>query len=82
MPATRRPGLTWRNYPGLSKDPFVGGFSAQSPYAQFYLPTLANFNNVDTNIISPAIQAVERGANVAQHEVGQSQLNSAVNCKS
>ena len=71
------------NYPGLSKAPFVAGFSAQSPYARFYLPTVANFNNVDTNIISPAIQAVERGANVASTlKSAGSQLNSAVNCPS
>jgi multiple sugar transport system substrate-binding protein len=69
------------NYPGLAKAPFVSGFSAQSPYARFYLPTVADFNNVDANIISPAIQAVERGANVsATLQSASAQLNSAVNC--
>src|SRR5258708_18597982 len=51
------------SYPGLASTPFVAGFSAQSPYARFYLPTVANFSNVDTNVISPAIQAVARGSN-------------------
>jgi ABC-type glycerol-3-phosphate transport system substrate-binding protein len=69
------------NYPGLASTPFVAGFSAQSPYARFYLPTVANFNNVDSNIISPAIQAVERGANVASTlKSASAQLNSAQNC--
>jgi multiple sugar transport system substrate-binding protein len=70
------------NYPGLSSNPWVGGFSAQSPYAKFYLGTIANFNNVDANIIAPAIQAAERGANVASTlQSASSALNSAVNCK-
>jgi multiple sugar transport system substrate-binding protein len=69
------------SYPELASTPFVAGFSAQSPYARFYLPTVANFSNVDTNVISPAIQAVERGANVASTlKSAGSQLNSAVNC--
>ena len=70
------------NYPGLSSNPYVAGFSAQTPYAKFYLATLANFNQVDTNIISPAIQAAERGANVASTlKSASTQLNSAVNCR-
>jgi multiple sugar transport system substrate-binding protein len=68
-------------YPGLAAAPFVAGFGAQTPYARFYLPTVANFNDVDSNIISPAIQEVERGANVASTlKSASSQLNSAVNC--
>ncbi|HUA27798.1 MAG TPA: ABC transporter substrate-binding protein [Streptosporangiaceae bacterium] len=69
------------NYPGLKSNPWVAGFSAQSPYAKFYLGTVADFSNVDGNIISPAIQAVERGANVAATLTSASaQLNSALNC--
>jgi multiple sugar transport system substrate-binding protein len=69
------------NYPGLASTPFVAGFSAQTPYARFYLPGVANFNNVDSNIISPAIQAAERGANVASTlDSASAQLNSALNC--
>jgi len=69
------------NYPGLSKAQFVSGFSAQTPYARFYLPTVADFNNVDANIISPAIQQVERGANVsASLQSAGAQLNSAMKC--
>jgi multiple sugar transport system substrate-binding protein len=68
-------------YPGLAAAPFVAGFGAQTPYARFYLPTVANFNDVDSDIISPAIQEVERGANVASTlKSASSQLNSAVNC--
>ena len=37
---------------GLSSSPWVAGFSAQTPYAKFYLPTVADFSNVDTNVIS------------------------------
>jgi len=70
-------------YPGLANTPFVAGFSAQSPYARFYLPTVANFSSVDSNVFSPAIQAIERGANVASTlQSASSQLNSAVNCSS
>jgi multiple sugar transport system substrate-binding protein len=79
-PPTRNDMAT---YPGLANAPWVAGFSAQTPYARFYLPTVANFNNVDSNIISPAIQEVERGANVASTlKSASSQLNSAVNCAS
>ena len=69
------------SYPGLASTPDVAGFSAQSPYARFYLPTVAKFNDVDANVFSPAIQAVERGANAASTlKSASSQLNSAVNC--
>jgi multiple sugar transport system substrate-binding protein len=68
-------------YPGLASTPFVAGFSAQTPYARFYLPTVANFNNVDGNVISPAIQAAERGANVAGTlKSASAELNSSQNC--
>jgi hypothetical protein len=71
------------SYPGLSSSPYVGGFSAQTPYARFYLGTVANFNQVDTNVFSPAIQAVERGADVASTlKSASAALNSAVNCPS
>jgi ABC-type glycerol-3-phosphate transport system substrate-binding protein len=70
-------------YPGLSNSPYVSGFSAQTPYARFYLGTVANFNQVDTNVFSPAIQAVERGADVASTlKSASAALNSAVNCPS
>jgi maltose-binding protein MalE len=70
------------NYPGLTKNPYVAGFSAASPYAQFYLPTLANFNYVDSSIFSPAIAAAERGGNVASVlKAASQQLNQAVGCK-
>jgi multiple sugar transport system substrate-binding protein len=69
------------SYPGLSSAKYVAGFSAQSPYARFYLPTVADFASVDTNIFSPAIQAAERGANVATTlKSASTQLNSAMHC--
>jgi ABC-type glycerol-3-phosphate transport system substrate-binding protein len=69
-------------YPGLSSNPYVAGFSAQSPYARFYLPTLANFNQVDTSVFAPAIQQAERGANVASVlSSAGGQLNGLTGCK-
>ncbi len=69
-------------YPGLTSNPYVVGFSAQSPYARFYLPTLANFNQVDTSVFAPAIQQAERGANVASVLSSASgQLNGLIGCK-
>ena len=70
------------NYPGLTKNPYVAGFAAESPDAQFYLPTLANFNYVDSSIFSPAIEQAERGGNVATVlKAASEQLNQAVGCK-
>ena len=70
------------NYPGLTKNPYVAGFTAESPDAQLYLPTLANFNYVDSSIFSPAIAAAERGGNVATIlQAASQQLNQAVGCK-
>lgn len=70
------------NYPGLNKNPYVAGFSAQSPYAEFYLPTLANFNYVDSSIFSPAIEEAERGMDAATAlKTASVELNSAVGCK-
>lgn len=69
------------NYPGLDKNPYVTGFAAQSNHAEFYLPTLANFGQVDSSIISPAIQEAERGANVKSDLASAStELNAAVGC--
>jgi hypothetical protein len=60
----------------------VAGFAAESPDAQFYLPTLANFNYVDSSIFSPAIEQAERGGNVATVlKAASEQLNQAVGCK-
>jgi multiple sugar transport system substrate-binding protein len=70
------------SYPGLTKNPYVAGFTAESPDAQLYLPTLANFNYVDSSIFSPAIAAAERGGNVNTIlQAASQQLNQAVGCK-
>jgi len=69
-------------YPGLSSNPYVAGFSAQAPYAKLYLPTLSNFNQVDTSVVAPAIQQAERGADVSSAlNTASAQLNAAVGCK-
>jgi multiple sugar transport system substrate-binding protein len=69
------------NYPGLTSNPYVAGFSAQSPYARLYLPTLATFNQVDTSVIAPAIQQAERGADVTSVlKSASAQLNGLAGC--
>jgi hypothetical protein len=70
-------------YPGLNSNPYVAGFSAESPYAELYLPTLGNFGQVDTSVFAPAIQRAERGASVSSVLSAASvQLNGLVGCKS
>jgi multiple sugar transport system substrate-binding protein len=67
--------------PGLKKNPLAAAFAVQTPFARLYLPTLANFNQVNADIFTPAIQAVERGANVASTLKSASQkLDKAVGC--
>jgi multiple sugar transport system substrate-binding protein len=69
--------------PGLGKNPLVAGFGSATPYARLFLPTLANFNQVNTDIFTPTIQKVERGANVAATLKSASQkLNKAIACPS
>lgn len=71
------------NSAGLKKNPLAASFASATPAARLYLPTLANFNDVNTNIFTPAIQSVERGSNVASTLAGATkQLNKAVGCKS
>jgi ABC-type glycerol-3-phosphate transport system substrate-binding protein len=68
---------------GLKKNPLAASFASETPAARLYLPTLADFNDVNTNIFTPAIQSVERGANVASTLANAAkQLNKAVGCKS
>lgn len=68
---------------GLSKNPLVAGFGAATPFARLFLPNLANFNQVNTDIFTPMIQKVERGANVAATlKSASQQLNKAIACKS
>lgn len=43
----------------LQKNPFVVKFAQQAPYARFYLAGLKNFDKIDSDIITPAIQSVE-----------------------
>ena len=45
--------------PSLHKNPFVVKFAQQAPYARFYLAGLKNFDKIDTDVITPAIQSVE-----------------------
>jgi multiple sugar transport system substrate-binding protein len=69
--------------PGIAKNPLVPVFASGTPYARLFLPNIANFNQVNTNIFTPAIQKIERGANVASTMASASQqLNQAIGCKS
>jgi multiple sugar transport system substrate-binding protein len=68
---------------GLAQNPLAAGFASETPSARLFLPTLANFNHVNTDIFTPAIQSAERGADVATTLNGASQaLNKAGGCKS
>jgi multiple sugar transport system substrate-binding protein len=68
---------------GLKKNPLAANFASETSAARLYLPTLADFNDVNTNIFTPAIQSVERGADVASTLANATtQLNKAVGCKS
>jgi multiple sugar transport system substrate-binding protein len=68
---------------GLQKNPLAANFASETPAARLYLPTLANFNDVNNNIFTPAIQSAERGGDVASTlATASAQLNKAVGCKS
>lgn len=43
----------------LQKNPFVVKFAQQAPYARFYLAGLKNFDKIDGDVITPAIQSIE-----------------------
>ena len=45
--------------PALQKNPFVVKFARQAPYARFYLAGLKNFDKIDGDVITPAIQSIE-----------------------
>ncbi len=49
----------------LRKNPFVVQFAQQAPYARFYLAGLKNFDKIDNDVITPAIQGVEYGKSSA-----------------
>ena len=68
---------------GLARNQLAAGFASATSAARLFLPTLSNFNQVNTNIFTPAVQSVERGADVATTFGKASQdLNKAVSCKS
>ena len=46
-------------YAPLQKNPFVVKFARQAPYARFYLAGLKNFDKIDTDVFTPAIQSIE-----------------------
>jgi multiple sugar transport system substrate-binding protein len=69
--------------PGLKTNPLVKVFATGTPYARLFLPQFANFNQIVTNVFTPAIQEVERGANVASTMATASkQLNQLTGCTS
>jgi multiple sugar transport system substrate-binding protein len=46
----------------LASNPFVGKFAAAAPFARLYLPNLDKFNQVDSDVLTPAINSITRGA--------------------
>lgn len=68
---------------GLAKNPLAAGFAAETPYARLFLPSVATFNQVNTDVFTPTIQLVERGSDVATTLKSASQkLNKLVGCTS
>ena len=45
----------------LAKNPFVPKFAAAAPFARLYLANLDKFNQVDSDVITPAINKITRG---------------------
>jgi hypothetical protein len=45
----------------LAKNPFVPKFAAAAPFARLYLPNLDKFNQVDSDVLTPAINKITRG---------------------
>jgi multiple sugar transport system substrate-binding protein len=71
------------NNAALKKNPLAAQFASQTPYARLYLPTLADFNDVNNNVFTPAIEQMERGANVGSTlKSASAQLDQMVGCKS
>jgi ABC-type glycerol-3-phosphate transport system substrate-binding protein len=67
----------------LDANPMVPKFAAVAYTARLYLPDQPQFNQIDTDIFQPAIQAAERGTSVASAmQSATSQLNTVLDCKS
>jgi multiple sugar transport system substrate-binding protein len=49
---------------GKLKNPYPAKFAAVLPTAQYYLAGLKNYSQVDTDVITPAVQKILRGADV------------------
>lgn len=47
--------------PALNKNPFVAKFAKAAPYARFYLSGTDKANQIDSDIVTPAIQLIARG---------------------
>lgn len=45
----------------LAKNPFVPKFAAAASFARLYLPNLDKFNQVDSDVLTPAINKITRG---------------------
>jgi multiple sugar transport system substrate-binding protein len=45
----------------IAKNPFVPKFAAAAPFARLYLPNLDKFNQVDSDVLTPAINKITRG---------------------
>ncbi|MGH2386892.1 MAG: ABC transporter substrate-binding protein [Chloroflexota bacterium] len=55
-----------RNDPKLSANPWVHKFAVGTPYARFYLGNVKNYAQIDSDVITPALQSVEFGKQSAK----------------
>ena len=70
------------NDPAITSDPLVSAFTAQVPNARLYLPTQPEFNKIDTDIFTPAIQSATQNGNAAAALASANgQLNTLLGCK-
>jgi multiple sugar transport system substrate-binding protein len=67
--------------PALAANPMVPKFAAAADTARLYLPDQPKFNQIDTDIFSPAIQQATRGTDAKSAlDSATSQLNSLLGC--
>jgi multiple sugar transport system substrate-binding protein len=65
----------------IASNPFVSKFAAQSANARLYLPDQPKFNQIDTNVFSPAIQKATRGTDTKSAlDAASQQLNTLLGC--
>lgn len=73
---------TMQNDPAVKNNPIVQTFSKLSADSRLYLPTQKDFNQIDTQIFQPAIQAITRGADAKSTlSNAAKQINQLTGCK-